>query len=109
MADKGWGAADSGGHPLDVASGQRLGETTILVLLGPKNRFGANYFQIFLLGRRGQASEQPVVIGLYSSGRYLFALGLTTALLSGIFIYYSTFTFATERACCGLESIGRYR
>lgn len=25
-----------------VASGQRLGETTILVLLGPKNRFGAN-------------------------------------------------------------------
>ena len=66
--DKGWTAADGGEHPLDVVSGQHLAETTTLVILGPKNRFGARYFQIFLLGHRGQVGEPPVAIGLYSSG-----------------------------------------
>ncbi len=68
--DKGWRAAGGGEHPLDIVTGQRLRETTVLVLLGPKNRFGARYFQIFLLGDQGLVSEQPVVIGLYSSGPY---------------------------------------
>ncbi len=68
--DKGWRVAGGGEHPLGVVSGQQLGETTILVLLGPKNRVGARYFQIFLLGDRGQVSEQPVLMGLYSSGPY---------------------------------------
>lgn len=65
----GW-AAGGGEHPLDVVNGQRLGETTILVLLGLMNRFGARYFQILLLDDQGRVSEQPVVIGLYSSGPY---------------------------------------
>ena len=68
--DKGWRAAGGGEHPLDIVTGQRLRETTTLVLLGPKNRFGARYFQIFLLDDQGSVSEQPVVIGLYSSGPY---------------------------------------
>ncbi|MFQ5925651.1 MAG: DUF1122 family protein [Dehalococcoidia bacterium] len=68
--DKGWRAAGGGEHPLGVVSGQRLGGTTILVLLGPKNRVGARYFQIFLVGDQGQVSQQPVVIGLYNSGPY---------------------------------------
>jgi len=67
---KDWKVAGNGEHPLDVVTGQQLGETTTLVLLGPKNRFGARYFQIFLLDNQGQASEPPVVVGLYSSGPY---------------------------------------
>ena len=68
--DKGWKVAGEGEHPLDVVTGQQLGEMTTLVLLGPKNRFGARYFQVFLLGERSQPGEPPVVIGLYSSGPY---------------------------------------
>ena len=68
--DKGWREAGGGEHPLEVVTGERLGETTTLVLLGPKNRFGARYFQIFLLSHRDEVGEPPVVIGLYSSGPY---------------------------------------
>ena len=67
---KGWKVAGDGEHPLDIVTGKHLGETTTLVLLGPKNRFGARYFKIFLLDNRGQVSEPPVVVGLYSSGPY---------------------------------------
>ena len=68
--DKGWRAANGGEHSLDIVTGQRVDDTTILVLMGPKNRFGARYFQIFLLGGWSQVSEQSVIIGLYSSGPY---------------------------------------
>lgn len=67
--DKGWRVAEDDEHPLHLLNGQRLGEATILVLLGPKNRFGATYFQVLLLDD-DQVSEQPVVSGLYSSGPY---------------------------------------
>lgn len=40
------------------------------MLLGPKNRFGAKYFQVFLVGDRSQVGDPSVVIGLYSSGSY---------------------------------------
>ena len=67
---KGWKVAGDGEHPLDLVTGQQLGEVTTLVLLGPKNRFGAQYFQVFLLRERSQIAEPPVVFGLYSSGPY---------------------------------------
>jgi len=68
--DKGWTVLEGGEHPLGILSGQRLGGASILVLLGPKNRFGASYFQVFLGNSQGQVSEQPVAMGLYNSGPY---------------------------------------
>jgi hypothetical protein len=68
--DKGWKIAESSEHPLGALTGQRLGEATILVLLGPKNRFGATYFQVYLVYRNERLGEEPVAIGLHNSGPY---------------------------------------
>ncbi|MBI4302455.1 MAG: DUF1122 family protein [Chloroflexi bacterium] len=57
-------------HPLGILEGQKLGTTSLHILLGPKNRFGARYFQIFLKDALGRLSDQPTVFGLYSSGKY---------------------------------------
>lgn len=68
--DKGWKAAESTEHVLGCLQGRQLGQITLLVLLGPKNRFGASYFQIFLRNDQRQPSDRSVILGLHSSGRY---------------------------------------
>jgi len=44
--ENGWRAAEVGERPLHIITGQLPGGTTMLLLLGPENRFGARYFQI---------------------------------------------------------------
>ena len=68
--DKGWKIARSREHPLGALTGQQLGDATMLVLLGPKNRFGATYFQVYLVYQNERLSEEPVAIGLHNSGPY---------------------------------------
>jgi hypothetical protein len=68
--DKGWKVAKSTEQVLGRLQGRQLGQTTLLALLGPKNRFGASYFQIFLLNDHGQPSDKSVILGLHSSGQY---------------------------------------
>jgi len=57
-------------HPLSRLQGRRLGAYRLLALLGPKNSVGARYFQLFLVDSQARLSDQPIALGLHSSGRF---------------------------------------
>jgi hypothetical protein len=69
LRGRGWRRAGKG-HPLGRLQGKALGSYKLEVLLGVKNRFGASYFQAFLRSASGDLSLRPVVLGLFSQGRY---------------------------------------
>ncbi|MFH1484873.1 MAG: DUF1122 family protein [Chloroflexota bacterium] len=68
LLQKGWIHATSRQHPLGNLQEKGLGSYRLVVLLGPKNRIGARYLQLF--SRNAEISQQPVVIGLYNTGEY---------------------------------------
>lgn len=69
LLEKGWTLANEG-HPLGSLQGKSLGSPSLAVWLGTKNRFGARYFRVFLQDTSGEVSRKPVVLGLFSQGRY---------------------------------------
>jgi hypothetical protein len=69
LLEKGWALA-SEGHSLGSLQGKSLGSHRLVVWLGTKNRFGARYFQVFLQDTSGGVSRRPVILGLFSQGRY---------------------------------------
>jgi hypothetical protein len=64
-----WTTARGSGHSLAQLEGKPLVDATLEIMLGPKNRFGADYFQIALRDGAGRAS-QPFLLGLHHSGLY---------------------------------------
>lgn len=70
LQEKGWTLADAQRHPLGNLQGKGLSSYRLVVLIGAKNRIGANYFQVFLQNDSGEVSQKPVVIGLYNQGKY---------------------------------------
>ncbi len=70
LKKKGWTVPDSQEHILGSLQGKKLGPYRLLLLIGPKNRFGANYFQVFLQNADGETSQQPIIIGLHNQGSY---------------------------------------
>lgn len=64
-----WTTARGSDHPLAQLEGKHLGEATIEIMLGPKNRVGAHYFQITLKDRAGNLS-QPILLALHHTGPY---------------------------------------
>jgi hypothetical protein len=64
-----WTTARGSDHPLAQLEGKPLGEANLEIMLGPKNRVGAHYFQITLRDRSGNVS-QPLLLALYHSGPY---------------------------------------
>jgi len=70
LQEKGWALVDSHQHPLGRLREKDLNSYKLVVLLGTKNRIGANYFQIFLQTGLGDVSYQPIIIGLHNQGRY---------------------------------------
>lgn len=64
-----WTTAGGSGHPLARLEGKPLMDATLEVMLGPRNRSGARYFQIALRDGTGKAS-QPLLLALYNSGPY---------------------------------------
>lgn len=70
LKKKGWTPASSQEHILGNLEGKSLDSYKLLPLIGPKNRFGASYFQVFLQNESGEVSQQPVLIGLHNQGRY---------------------------------------
>jgi hypothetical protein len=56
-------------NPLAFLDGSPMDGFTLKVYLGPKNRFGAVYFQLFLQDGRGRESE-ALLLGLFSRGEY---------------------------------------
>jgi len=70
LKGKGWVLANSKKPPLGNLQEKDLGSYRLVVLLGPKNRTGATYFQMFLQNASGSISSQPVIIGLHNQGKY---------------------------------------
>jgi len=54
---KGWFPVSSQEHILGSLRGKRLKSYKLLPLIGPKNRFGAVYFQLFLLDKESNISR----------------------------------------------------
>lgn len=69
LQEKGWVLAKSN-QPLGSLQLKNLDSYKLVILLGPKNRTGATYFQIFLQDDSGHISSQPIIIGLNSHGKY---------------------------------------
>jgi hypothetical protein len=61
-------APEEPSHPLAQLHGRFLGQHGTCVFLGPRNRFGARYFQMFLLETAGSLSREPVLAGLHAAG-----------------------------------------
>jgi hypothetical protein len=70
LLERRWSLPAREDHPLGRLQGRALGPTRLLVLLGPKNAFGASYFQVFLRLTDGRLSDEPLLLGLHNSGRY---------------------------------------
>lgn len=64
-----WTTARGSDYPLGQLEGKPLGEDTLEIMLGPKNRVGARYFQLTVRDRSGNAS-QPLLLAMYNSGPY---------------------------------------
>lgn len=64
-----WTTARGSGHPLAQLDGKLLGEATLKIMLGPKNRSGAHYFRVIVRDRTGEAG-QPLLLALHHSGPY---------------------------------------
>ena len=59
-----------GDHPIAQLDGLRLGDCTVIALLGPKNNVGSRYWQAFLAGSDGRLADEPVALGLHNSGPF---------------------------------------
>jgi hypothetical protein len=70
LLERRWSLPAREDHPLSRLQGRALGPGRLLVLLGPKNAFGASYFQVFLRLADGRLSGEPLLLGLHNSGRY---------------------------------------
>jgi hypothetical protein len=70
LVERRWSLPTRQDHPLGRLQGRALGPARLLVLLGPKNAFGASYFQTFLTLADGRLSAEPLLLGLHNSGRY---------------------------------------
>lgn len=62
-------AALEPGNPLSSLDGKPLGKHWLIVRLGPKNRVGATYFQIFLQDEGGTTLQPWVLLGLFHNGQ----------------------------------------
>jgi hypothetical protein len=70
LLERRWSLPAQEDHPLGRLQGRALGPARLLVLLGPKNAFGASYFQVFLRFANRRLSADPLLLGLHNSGRY---------------------------------------
>ena len=70
LQEKGWLLVKKRQHLLGRLQGKGLSSYKLIVLLGPKNKIGAHYFQVFLKNKSGETGKQPVVTGLQREGEY---------------------------------------
>ncbi len=64
-----WTAApEEPSHALAQLHGRSVGRHGLRLFLGPRSRFGARYFQVFLVDPAGSLSREPVLAGLYAAG-----------------------------------------
>lgn len=70
LKKKGWISAVSQKHILGGLQKKTLISYRLLSFIGPKNRFGAIYFQLFLMNNKNEISHQSVIVGLHHQGSY---------------------------------------
>ena len=59
-----------GEHPVSALDALTLGNCRTLAILGPRNRVGSRYFQLFLADSDGRLAEGALALGLHNSGPY---------------------------------------
>ncbi len=64
-----WTTVEGSNHPLAQLEGRPLAGASLVVMLGPQNRYGARYFQTILRDSAGRES-QPFLLALHQSGPY---------------------------------------
>jgi hypothetical protein len=69
MPDKGWVPATATGHPLSRLDGKTLGGRSLQILIGPRTRYGADYFEVLLRDEEGNSSDF-ILLALFHSGPY---------------------------------------
>ena len=57
-------------HELSRLQEAALGPYRLIVLLGPKNHVGSQYFQVFMANDEGALAGEPLAQGLHNSGPY---------------------------------------
>jgi hypothetical protein len=70
LQEHGWWLPARAQHPLGRLQGRSLDVGRVLILLGPKSRAGARYFQLFLRLPGGQLSQEAFLLGLHNSGPF---------------------------------------
>ena len=68
LLSKNW--ALPGEHPLSHLHDRELGAYRLIVLLGPRNHVGSQYFQIFLTDENGALADEELALGLYNAGPF---------------------------------------
>jgi len=69
MPDNGWVPATTTGHPLSRLDGKPLGGRSLQILIGPRTRYGADYFEV-LLRDKANISSDFILLALFHSGPY---------------------------------------
>ena len=59
-----------GSHQLSHLHDRALGPYQLIVLLGPRNHVGSQYFQLFLADSTGALADEPLAQGLHNSGPF---------------------------------------
>jgi hypothetical protein len=59
-----------GEHPVAALDGLTVGDSRVIVLLGPKNAVGSRYFRLFLADAAGRLADEQLALGLFGSGSY---------------------------------------
>ena len=65
----GWTSASEAGHPLAQLDGQPLGGYSLGFFIGPRTRYGADYFEVILRSSEGESSD-PILLALFHSGSH---------------------------------------
>jgi hypothetical protein len=69
MGNTGWASASKSGHPLYLLDGKPLAGHSQQVFIGPKTRYGADYFEVLLRDKEGNSSDF-ILLALFHSGPY---------------------------------------
>jgi len=90
-----WTSVEGSSHPLTQLEGRPLVGASLVVMLGPQNRYGARYFQTKLRDSAGRKS-QPFLLALHQSGPYPSVNWIEVVRLDRTLVFPNQETFLSE-------------
>ena len=90
-----WASVEGSSHPLSQLEGRPLVGASLVVMLGPQNRYGARYFQTKLRDSAGRES-QPFLLALHQSGPYPSVNWIEVVRLDRTLVFPNQETFLSE-------------